>query len=159
MSSALLKVGDRDSAIIDAEDLPRLSQYTWRLHRSSSTARARRIVDDKYLHHVVLGYKPTTPYEVDHINGNGLDNRKCNLRVCTRQQNMWNSDGHCNRRSKYKGVCFHLASGLWRSRLNIGGHEFCNYHKTEEAAANAYNKMAMVLHGKFAKLNYVQVER
>ena len=101
---------------------------------------------------------------VDHINHNVLDNRKCNLRVCTRSENCRNNKGQSTRtRSKYKGVCYHDckkynpdATGLkpWRAYTRIAGKRiWFGYYKTEEDAARAYNENAKRLFGEFAYLN------
>jgi len=93
-------------------------------------------------------------YVIDHINGNGLDNRKANLRPATVAQNAWNSKKR-NPRSGYKGVCFDKDKGLWRAaivcnrkRIHLG------YFKDKTTAAKAYDKAAKKYHGQFASLNF-----
>ena len=102
--------------------------------------------------------------EVDHINHNTLDNRKCNLRICTRSENARNNAGQRTRTgSKYKGVTFHdckkykpNATGLkpWRAYTRIAGKRiWFGYYITEEDAARVYNENAKRLFGEFAYLN------
>lgn len=96
--------------------------------------------------------------EVDHINGDGLDNRRCNLRYATRQQNAANG-AKKGRSSRFKGVCFDKSRGKWLAgvkynyvRLNLGRHA------TEEAAARAYDRKALELFGEFARTNFPRTD-
>ncbi len=89
--------------------------------------------------------------EVDHINGNTLDNRRCNLRICTRSQNQYNRDSDKNSSSKYKGVSYIKKWNKWQAEIN-GMYIGC--FKTEEAAAREYDWYASKLHKEFARLNF-----
>jgi len=111
-----------------------------------------------FLHHEVLG----TTQTVDHINGDGLDNRKENLRLASTTQNNWNlrkkthnSQGRpCS--SQYKGVFKDRGSDKWRARLTCNGKRYdLGKFDDEKAAARAWNKMAKQLYGDFAWLNAV----
>jgi hypothetical protein len=87
--------------------------------------------------------------EIDHANGDPLDNRLCNLREATHQQNM------CNRKPKRKnkGAYFHGRSGRWRASIMVSGREISlGYFKTPEAAHEAYVHAAHEHHGEFAGL-------
>jgi hypothetical protein len=96
--------------------------------------------------------------DVDHINGNPLDNRKVNLRVCTRSENAINKKTRADSRSGYKGVYMspngkliqaHIRPpGMNKGRLSLG------YYKTLEEAARAYDANAYHHFGEFAKLNF-----
>ena len=88
---------------------------------------------------------------VDHKNGNGLDNRRINLRLATRRQNSQNSRKRGNTSSKFKGVSFHKQSGKWRSRIIINGTEcFLGLFDSEESAAQMYRSVALEVFGEFA---------
>ena len=87
---------------------------------------------------------------VDHKNGDPANHASDNLRLATRSQNNANR----RPRGKYKGVSLHVKSGLWRARLSIGKKETTTYHETEEAAARAYDVLALHAHGQFAYLNF-----
>lgn len=94
--------------------------------------------------------------EIDHINGNRLDNRRANLRVVTRQQNQWNAKGKKNSTSSYKGVWLRKRSGKWESAINTGsGQKYLGSFLSEEEAALAYNEAAKKYHGEYARLNRI----
>jgi len=95
--------------------------------------------------------------EVDHINGNGLDNRKCNLRLATSSQNKRNQRKQRRKTSsKYKGVYWHKRDKVWVVRIQAEGKEkYIGSYKTEQEAALAYNEAALKYHGEYAKLNEV----
>jgi hypothetical protein len=147
-------------AIVDPEDYEELSKYKWyaaKMGRTFYAARTIRITNGKHrliiMHRQVL--KDSEGLFVDHINHNGLDNRKCNLRICTIQQNVWNmrkQRGNCA--SQYKGVTWRKDIGKWQARVICGGKVFsCGHFNDEKAAAAAYDKKAKELFGEFAALN------
>lgn len=109
-----------------------------------------------YAHRIAwaITYGSLPSQKIDHINGDGLDNRIENLRECTHQQNLANT-GKSKRvdvSSKYKGVSLRRQTGRWRARITVDGRERAigNYD-TEEAAAAAYADAARKLHGEFAR--------
>lgn len=92
--------------------------------------------------------------QVDHINGDGLDNRKSNLRICNGSQNRCNKGKPKNNTSGYKGVTWHTPNKKWVAQIAVNGkHSYIGSFKTKEEAAKAYNKKAKELHGEFARLN------
>ena len=98
--------------------------------------------------------------EVDHVNRKPWDNRKCNLRLCTRSENSRNTDGQVQRKSPYKGVTFEKQykdrEKPWRAYTRINGKRiWLGYYKTARLAAIAYNKYAARVFGEFACLNNV----
>lgn len=103
------------------------------------------------MHNVIM--KPSEGFIVDHINGNGLDNRRSNLRIATRQQNTFNSV-HKGGTSKYKGVALDKESGLWRAYIaKDGKRTWLGRFPDELSAAIAYDKAAKDMFGEYAKLN------
>ena len=96
-------------------------------------------------------------WTVDHRNGNGLDNRKDNLRPATVALNNQNQKPR-NTSSPYKGVA--KAQGKWRAAISVGGQfYYLGNHETQEAAARAYDAKAVELLGEYARLNFPDEHR
>jgi len=145
-------------AIVDAPDFEWLNQWKWHTIKARRTCYAARADYSHrprrylYMHQVIM--TPPSGMEVDHINGNGLDNRRINLRLCTHHQNCMNNRKERGRSrrypSKFKGVSWHTQSGKWRARIQ-GEHLGCFNYEIE--AALAYNEAARRRFGEFANLN------
>ena len=148
------------TAIVDDADYESLSLHHWSCCKAGYAMRGFSINGKKMylkMHHVVAG-RPPHGYVVDHINGNRLDNRRCNLRFVTYQQNAFNAHKHQveNGTSRFKGVSYMKDKHKWRSRIMIGGREkHIGLYGTEEEAALAYNEAAKSYFGEYAKLNEV----
>lgn len=107
-----------------------------------------------FMHRVILN----TPlgYETDHSNGDGLDNRKENLRIATASQNKWNRNKYKNNTSGYKGVSWEKDRGRWRAYIILKTERIhLGYFNDKHEAARAYNAAAIKYHGEFACLNQV----
>jgi hypothetical protein len=92
---------------------------------------------------------------VDHINHNGLDNRKDNLRLCTRAQNALNQRPRKGTSSRYKGVYWHERDKRFYAQISHKGRRYhLGSYKSEIQAAKAYDKKAKELFGEFAHLNF-----
>lgn len=146
--------------LIESRDLWVFTYWTWSIRRHRNTAYLFRREKGKGVHfHRELISAPEGVV-VDHINGNGLDNRRSNLRLATRRQNNWNRAGQRDATSGFHGVSFHQKSGLWRARLRVGdAAEKATYHRTAEEAARARDEMAKAERGQFACLNFQQADR
>jgi hypothetical protein len=144
-------------AIVDVDDYDKLSADKWHLfeNKNSSNFYAARTQDCRnvFMHRRIMNAPPAAL--VDHINRNGLDNRKKNLRVVTNQQNCWNSDRGINTgSSRYKGVRLDKRSGRWYASIrNNGKKMYLGSFQTEICAACAYDNAARLLRGRFAFLN------
>lgn len=93
--------------------------------------------------------------QTDHINGNGLDNRRENLRICTPAQNRCNRGKTKANKSGYKGVCWDEKRSKWESIIRVSGKAIhLGRFSTAEEAARAYDDAATKLHGEFSNLNY-----
>ncbi len=97
-------------------------------------------------------YGEWPPHQVDHINGDRLDNRLCNLRCATDGENKRNMKRRADNRSGFKGVIYCKLTGRWRARIKVDGkiHEL-GRHNTPELAHAAYVAAAQKHHGKFAR--------
>jgi len=138
-------------AIVDDGDFEYLNQWKWSLMMRGGKFHASRKDSDRkviYLHREIL--KPDSKFQVDHVNGDGLDNRRSNLRVCNKSQNMANRGKQVNNTSGYKGVTFHKFSGKWMAQC---GKVYLGLFVDPIFAASFYNETAKKAYGDFAKLN------
>lgn len=142
-------------ALVDAEDAPLVGLYSWRVSAIGGILYARRVVEpgtgeSQYMHALLTGSALT-----DHANGNGLDNRRSNLRAATREQNAHNARVSRRNSSGFKGVSWNAHSQSWRARIGLGGKQkTLGYRKTAAEAALLYDEAARELHGEFATLNF-----
>ncbi|UCD52669.1 MAG: HNH endonuclease [Phycisphaerales bacterium] len=140
-------------AIVDAADFERLNRYKWNAMEVKGKWYARRSVPGggvMLMHREIMN--APDDMVVDHINGNGLDNRQANLRVCTAQQNCSNSRSRGGA-SRYLGVSRHRDK--WTARIKHEGEVFhLGLFDDEVAAARARDAKALELQGEFAYLNF-----
>ena len=151
-------------AIVDDEDFEELNQYSWSILKSPNTMYANRYYSlgskrvTQRMHRFILD--APSGVMVDHINQNGLDNRRCNIRLCNRMQNGWNRKISKNNKSGYKGVAFHKIDKRYRSSIMANGKAYVlGNFKCKHEAAKAYNKKAIELYGEFARLNIIKPEK
>ena len=140
-------------ALVDDEDFEELNKHKWCY---SIGYAQRRISKTRLLlmHRVILWAEKGQM--VDHINMNGLDNRKNNLRLCTKAQNMMNRDKTRVNTSGYKGVSWDKYTGNWKAQFKMDGVSYnLGRFTSPKEAAIAYNNVVSELHGEFARLNVV----
>lgn len=144
-------------AIIDAADVNIVAGRNWTAHvhphRHGVYATGTKTINGKrrtfYLHRLIC---PTGEgLQVDHINGDTLDNRRANLRPATFGQNQRNRKKYANNSSGYKGVFYNAKSGSWRAAVRVNGRRVTvGSFATREEAAAAYESAAQVIHGRFS---------
>lgn len=140
------------TALIDAADYPLISQYSWgsytdkRGHTYARTWIDGRNVD---IHTLLTGHTG-----VDHMNGDGLDNRRCNLRDATRSQNEANSTLSRNNTSGFKGVSWRKSIEKWGAKIMVQGRAYhLGYFSDPVDAARAYDRAAIEHFGEFSLTN------
>jgi len=146
------KIGE---AIVDASDYHLVSKYRWSLLKTHHISYCSTSLNRKttYIHRIIMG-EPDS--QVDHINRDGLLNSRSNLRLCTQQQNVFNSGMQSNNKSGYKGVFWSTSAQVWMARIQKNGKIHClGVFAAPEVAAIAYNDAARHLFGEFAYLNDV----
>jgi hypothetical protein len=156
------KYGNGKFAIVDPSQYEELSQFKWHLSRGYP----ERTIYEKEtghiyhlkMHHSIVG-KQKEGFVVDHINGNKLDNRASNLRICTQKDNARNQGLKTTNSSGYKGVCLVKGTSRWAAYISTGDriHAIGRF-PTPEEAANAYDYYAKLYHKDFAKLNFPDTE-
>lgn len=138
-------------AIVDVEDYETLNQYHWYFDRyATRNENGTKVL----MHRQIMG----TPKdrETDHSNGSVLDNRKSNLRICTKRQNQANRKKSLNKSSHFKGVTWDQKSNKWRCQITIKKRNICiGWFEEERHAALAYDLNAPLLFQGFAKLNSI----
>jgi hypothetical protein len=159
MNTVEIPLTQGEIAIVDACDASRVLRHKWHVCKQgrqyyAATNAPRRAGKQRriWLHRLVLGTSPGT--EIDHKNGDGLDNRRANLRRATRTQNNGNSRLRLNSKSKLKGVHFYKARHKWCARIQVNGcGKYLGEFATREEAATAYDRAARELFGEFARPN------
>lgn len=143
-------------ALVDDEDFEYLNKFKWYAHKKRNgdfyVRRASPRVD---MHRLVLG----TPkgFVTDHIDCNGLNNQRNNLRVCNNAQNQYHQKiRKKNKTSVYKGVYWHKKSKKWLTKIKASGKFiYLGIFLSEKQAAFEYNKAAKKYHGEFAYFNKI----
>lgn len=156
-------------ALVDDENYEYLNQFNWFIKNGQNTTYAIRNdwssgKNKSILMHREIMNINNSSILIDHIDCNGLNNQKNNLRICNKSENARNRMANCsstlNSTSKYKGVSWDKRKNLWRSRIMIDYKEkFIGYFKDEVEAAKAYNEAALKYFGEFANLNLIEEVR
>jgi hypothetical protein len=150
------RVGAGLFAIVNAADLPLVAGYRWNGVRGRHTTYARTSIrragkrTTVDMHRLILQGVP----RIDHADGDGLNNRRSNLRPATAAENTRNSCLRCTNASGFKGVTWHGQRNKWRAQLERDGkHISLGLYFTPEDAARAYDRAALELFGEFALTN------
>lgn len=158
-----IMLSNEQAAIVDDADFDALLNYRWHKRKNGNTcyATTRFFISGKIydidMHRAIMGVQDSKIL-IDHIDGNGLNNQRSNLRVCNRSQNA--SNRHAPKKttntSSFFGVSYMPTTRKWRAYIVKDSRQVSLglYHREEDAAL-AYNKAARELHGDFAKQNII----
>lgn len=149
------------TATVAMMDASRVLAHPWHLGAQGYPCSTFRLPDGTWasmtLHKFLIS--PPPGLQVDHINGNKLDNRRCNLRIATNGQNSANKGPRRDAKSGIKGVRWHKNSRMWQARITLDGHtRSLGYFRAIEDAAMAFERAARLRHGAFAWKATIDVE-
>lgn len=150
-----VKLKSNKTIQIDGEDLVILTQFNWTLNDRCYVVRWFRLNGVRkceYLHRRIMGFPIK---DVDHKDGDKLNNMKTNLRLCTHQENNFNKNKNKGiYSSKYKGVSYYQRYKKWKVTLMLSGKQIWGgYFENEKEAALKYNELALLHHKKYANFN------
>lgn len=151
--------------MVDDEDFEWLNQFKWHVSGNGYATNTRYIRGsgrrnqksvNTYMHRMIMANPQGK--KIDHIDGDGFNNQKSNLRVCSNAENSRNSSKSKSNTSGFKGVFLHdpkiRLAKPWRARLRFNRENYhLGFYTTKEEAARAYNEGALKYFGKYAKLN------
>jgi len=142
-------------ALVDAEDYEKLNKHSWHASWSGRAWYAKSRIGERYvfMHRLIMN----TSQDIDHIDNDGLNNQRHNLRPISQSNNSARAGPPFRRNkktSKYKGVSWHTNAGKWTAHIQKGKEQFyLGLFDTEKDAAKAYNEKAHELFGEYAFLN------
>lgn len=162
-----IKLTQGKVALVDNEDYEFLNQYNWKAKKTrtdiyyadTNIGQENGKQTSLLIHRLILQkeLEKNPKLEVDHINHNGLDNQKHNLRLVTRSQNQMNNRHRKNNSSEYRGVSFHKKSNKWQARICLNKTKIhLGLYDNEIDAADAYNKAAIELFKEYGYLNKIE---
>lgn len=158
-----IKLTQNKFALVDDVDYEWLNQFKWYTLRDGHTfyARCKKNGKEVQMHREILELKKGNNKQTDHIDGNGLNNQRDNLRVCTKQENQRNQRPVRGGSSKFKGVYLSKSypkygiKSVWRANIGKDGKAiFLGGFENEIDAAKAYDGATLKYFGKFAHVNF-----
>jgi len=144
-----IKLTKNKVAIVDDEDFKYLNYLKWHTLTVKDLHYAVAKSGKLLMHRIIMN--PNKGQCVDHINGNSLDNRKSNLRLCSHSENMRNRKQKTKNKSGYKGI--YPSGKKWRTYIQIDKkNTYIGTYDNIKDAINAYNEASIKYFGKFANL-------
>lgn len=151
------KYGQGLFAVIDDEDFDKVNQYRWHLGNNGyirTFVGGRKHAKCILLHRLIMD--PADDLEVDHRDGDKLNNCRANLRISTRNQNARNLRRHKQFSSRFKGVSWNARQSMWYARIQVNRKTIhLGQFSSEIQAALAYNEAALQHFGEYASLNQI----
>lgn len=145
-------------AKIDIEDYPKVSHLKWYLSSGYATTTTKGQRRHTVRMHQLISPAPRGAY-IDHANRDKLDNRRRNLRHCSRSQNSANSKIARTNTSGYRGVCWNKRKRMWQTSVRQGRTLVRRLFSSPEDAARFYNETVKSLFGEFAHVNEIPPPR
>ncbi len=144
-------------AVIDALDAETVSEYNWhakqngkRLYAFARTVGPSGKVHDIQMHRLLMGEPDNM--DIDHVDGDGLNNRRNNLRLATKSENGRNRGANVTNTSGFKGVSWHKAAGRWLAQITVKRkNKYLGLYNTPEEAHAAYCDASKKYHGEFGR--------
>lgn len=150
-----IRLSNGGFTIVDDDKFEVLSKYKW--HNSDGYACRGEYMESykqrtQRMHRQIMGLYIGDKTRIDHINGDKLDNRKNNLRLCDQSQNAMNSKMRVDNKSGFKGVYFYKSRNKYRAMIGIDKKQLdLGYYETPEEAGYVYEQFALQLYPNFAR--------
>lgn len=142
-----------DVVLLDSADFGKVVRFKWQIVQAPSGVKYAKC-GRRRMHREILGCKIGDGILIDHENGDGLDNRRLNLRVASKMQNHRNTPKQRGSTSRFKGVSFHRGAQKWRAEIKASARIYLGTFAAEEDAARAYDDAARKYFGEFARVNF-----
>mgnify|MGYP001558742858 CR=1 FL=1 len=149
-TTLVIPLSNGGETLIDWRDLKIAIGHRW--YKNDNGYVLSRIGKKLFRLHRFINKTPSGK-DTDHINGDRLDNRRVNLRTCTRAENMWNSGRHKDNTSGYKGVSWWKTGGYWQAQISINSQKIhLGFFKSKMDAVKVYDKAVRKYHKEYAKV-------
>jgi hypothetical protein len=153
-----IKLTQDKVALVDDENFEELNKHKWCAvkfgliyYAVRKTSKKESVKEQNVWMHRVINKTPSSMV-TDHVDGNGLNNQKYNLRSCTTRENSRNRSSNKNNKSGFKGVSLHKETNKWRARISIGDKNISlGLFDSPKLAHYAYTSACYKYHGEFAK--------